>query len=193
MRGVGVVVQWRPTMPSQHEPHSSAPTAASGAPRSGRFKTFLLAGGLLVGEAVLLLGGYHYVAGPQSVSAESDQHIVDASEQRITELQLINERLTNNRMGAVYVYPVEIYVQVNEPDSAWWTELTDQYQNEIRAEIAALWRSADQLVLDDPKLEVMTRRVQTLLRTRFEGEANPEVPRICKVVIVPSTGFRVRS
>ena len=96
-------------------------------------------------------------------------------------------------MGAVYVYPVEIYVQVNEPDSAWWTELTDQYQNEIRAEIAALWRSADQLVLDDPKLEVMTRRVQTLLRTRFEGEANPEVPRICKVVIVPSTGFRIRS
>ena len=37
---------------------------------------------------------------------------------------LINERFTNNRMGAVYVYPVEIYVQVNEPDSAWWTELT---------------------------------------------------------------------
>ena len=180
-------------MPSNQDPQPSDATAATGAPRGGRFKTFLLAGGLLIGEAVLLLGGYHYVAGPQSVSADSDQEIVDAPEQRITELQLINERLTNNRMGAVYVYPVEIYVQVNEPDSVWWNELTDQYQNEIRAEIAALWRSADQLVLDDPKLEVMTRRVQTLLRTRFEGEANPEVPRICKVVIVPSTGFRIRS
>ena len=179
---------------SSKRPHhaSDEPTQASPA-RGSRFKTFLLAGGLLVGEAVLLLGGYHYVAGPQSVSAESDQQIIDASEQRITELPLINERLTNNRLGAVYVYPVEIYVQVNEPDSEWWTELTNQYQNEIRAEIAALWRSADQMVLDDPKLEVMTRRVRTLLRTRFEGEANPEIPRICKVVIVPSTGFRIRS
>jgi hypothetical protein len=180
-------------MSSKQDPNVSDATAVTGSPRGGRIKTFLLAGGLLVGEAVLLLGGYHYVAGPKSVSAESDQQIVDAPETRITELQLINERLTNNRMGAVYIYPVEIYVQVNEPDSAWWTELTDQYQNEIRAEIAALWRSADQLVLDDPKLEVMTRRVQTLLRTRFEGEANPEVPRICKIVIVPSTGFRIRS
>ena len=172
--------------PSEATP---APAPSSG----GRLKTLLLAAGLLVGEAVVLLGGYHYVAGPKTVSAETDQQIVELPEQRITELQLINERLTNNRMGAVYVYPVEIYVQVSESDSTWWTELTDQYQNEIRAEIAALWRSADQLVLDDPKLEVMTRRVQSLLRNRFEGEANPEVPRINKVVIVPSTGFRVRS
>jgi hypothetical protein len=172
---------------------SSDETPSTPSSKGGRFKTLLLAAGLLVGEAVVLLGGYHYVAGPKTVSAETDQQILNAPEQRITELPLINERLTNNRMGAVYVYPVEIYVQVIESDSAWWNELTGQYKNEIRAEISALWRSADQLVLDDPKLEVMTRRVQSLLRTRFEGEANPEVPRISKVVIVPSTGFRIRS
>ena len=180
-------------MQSQHDTQPTSESPSTGRPGSGRLKTLLLAAGLLLGEAVLLLGGYHYIAGPKTVSAETDHEFNDRSGERITELQLINERLTNNRMGAVYVYPVEIYVQVSEPDSEWWTQLTSQYHNEIRAEIAALWRSADQLVLDDPKLEVMTRRVQTLLRTRFEGEANPEVPRISKVVIVPSTGFRVRS
>ena len=180
-------------MSSKHTSQPSDETPATPSSKGGRFKTLLLAAGLLVGEAVVLLGGYHYVAGPKTVSAETDEQVLNAPEQRITELPLINERLTNNRMGAVYVYPVEIYVQVIESDSAWWNELTAQYQNEIRAEISALWRSADQLVLDDPKLEVMTRRVQSLLRTRFEGEANPEVPRISKVVIVPSTGFRVRS
>ena len=179
-------------MTSTHETSTNDTSNDAGRPAGGRFRTLVLAAGLLVGEAVLLLGGYHYLAGPRTVSAEVDHDFDDRGGQRVTELQLIDEQLTNNRMGAVYVYPVEIYVQVAEPDSEWWTQLTSQYQNEIRAEIAALWRSADQLVLDDPKLEVMTRRVQTLLRTRFEGEANPEVPRINKVVIVPSTGFRVR-
>ena len=178
-------------MPSKQDPQSSETTDSAGAPRGGRFKTFLLAGGLLIGEAVLLLGGYHYVAGPQSVSAESDEQIVEAPERRITELQLINERLTNNRMGAVYVYPVEIYVQVNEPDSAWWTELTDQYQNEIRAEIAISPSAGVQGVLRGARQDARHRRVRA---RRLAGLGQPSAsPRHRNHVSFSHTGSVARS
>jgi hypothetical protein len=42
-------------------------------------------------------------------------------------------------------------------------------------------------------MKVMTDRIETLLRERFEGEARPEISRIVKVVIVSGTGFRIRS
>ena len=71
-------------------------------------------------------------------------------------------------------------------------DLVGQFHNEIRAEVTALWRSADPVALQDPRMDVVTNRVETLLRNRFEGEASPEHPRIRKVVIVCGTGFRVR-
>ena len=117
-----------------------------------------------------------------------DTPVVD----RISEIELVDEKMTNDRLGAVYVYPVEVYVHVPEDHALWLSDLVSQFQHEIRAEMAALWRQADPAVLQDPRMKVMTDRIETLLRTRFEGEAQPELSRIVKVVIVSGTGFRIR-
>lgn len=151
----------------------------------------MLAAGVLLGEAALIAGAFMYLGSPEEVTAEMAV-APPVENQRITEVQLVDEQLTNDRLGSVYVYPVEVYVHVPEDESTWIADLISQYQNEIRAEMTALWRSADPAALQDPRMEVMTRRIETLLRKRFEGDSEPEFSRINKVVIVSGTGFRVR-
>ena len=130
----------------------------------------------------------HHLESVEEVLAE-EPPVVD----RISEIELVDEKMTNDRLGAVYVYPVEVYVHVPEDHAIWLSDLVSQFQHEIRAEMATLWRQADPAVLQDPRMKVMTDRIETLLRTRFEGEAKPELSRIVKVVIVSGTGFRIRS
>jgi hypothetical protein len=158
----------------------------------GAFKTMTMATLVLALEAALIVGAFLFFAGPGEVSAEDERASMSVEEQRISEIMLIDEQLTNDRLGSVYVYPVEIYVHVPEDEQPWFNDLVGQFHNEIRAEVTALWRSADPVALQDPRMDLVTSRVETLLRNRFEGEATPEHPRIRKVVIVCGTGFRVR-
>tara|TARA_B100001059_G_scaffold194048_1_gene198047 strand:- start:394 stop:933 length:540 start_codon:yes stop_codon:yes gene_type:complete len=158
------------------------------------FKTIALAAGLLIAEAALFVGGFMYLA-PDTGTADMAEVLAEEVPvvDRISEIELVDEKMTNDRLGAVYVYPVEVYVHVPEDHAIWLSDLVSQFQHEIRAEMAALWRQADPAVLQDPRMKVMTDRIETLLRTRFEGEAKPELSRIVKVVIVSGTGFRIRS
>ena len=167
-----------------------SPKAAVG--KGGRVKTLFMAFGLLAVEAAVIVGVFMFFAGPAESSAESDLDpgLVEAT--RIAEIMLIDEKLTNDRLGSVYVYPVEVYVHVPEGSQDWFKDLVGQFQHEIRAEMTALWRSADPAALQDPRMEVMTSRIESLLRERFEGEPDPETSRIYKVVLVCGTGFRVR-
>ena len=162
--------------------------------RGRHFKTIALAAGLLLAEAALFVGGFMYLT-PDAGTADMAEVTTDDSAvlSRISEIELVDEQMTNDRLGAVYVYPVEVYVHVPEDHALWLSDLVGQFQHEIRAEMAALWRQADPAVLQDPRMKVMTDRIETLLRTRFEGEAKPEISRIVKVVIVSGTGFRIRS
>ena len=163
-------------------------------PESGKgpFKTMSMAAVVLILEAALIVGAFMFFAGPDEVAAEDELTATPIEGERIAEIMLIDEQLTNDRLGSVYVYPVEIYVHVPEGDQDWFRDLVGQFHNEIRAEVTALWRSADPVALQDPRMEMITVQVETLLRNRFEGEASPENPRIRKVVIVCGTGFRVR-
>ena len=159
--------------------------------KSGGMKMFLMATAMLAAEGALIAGGFMFFD-PSNVAADVSYDAATVVVERVTEVQLIDEKLTNDRGGAVHVYPVEIYVHVAESEPAWFEDVVGQFQNEIRSEVTALWRSVDRAALEDPRMEMMTRRVLTLLRERFEGEAAPEVSRIGKVVIVSGTGFRIR-
>ncbi len=179
-------------MSAAHDTTTDTTTAPQGGGR--RFKMILVAASLLIAEAGLFVGGFMYLT-PDAGTADMAEVLTEESPMlmRISEIELVDEKMTNDRLGAVYIYPVEVYVHVPEDHALWLTDLVGQFQHEIRAEMAALWRQADPAVLQDPRMKVMTDRIETLLRERFEGEARPEISRIVKVVIVSGTGFRIRS
>jgi hypothetical protein len=75
----------------------------------------------------------------------------------------------------------------------------EQFQNEIKADITAIWRTAEPQHFQEPRLENLTRKVYALLTERFgveksvKTEGAAPLPIVSKVVIVMSTGFRVDS
>lgn len=148
---------------------------------------------LLVVEGAVLGGVFMMMNKPKAAEATEPTVHVDPEEEKLVEVLVLNERLANDRSGLTYVYPTEIYVQVKKKDEESVTEEIERFKNELRADIAALWRTSEPHHLQEPRMESMTRRVETLLRERFDkhgGEGATE-PVVQKCVIVSGTGIRV--
>ena len=148
---------------------------------------------LLVLEGAVLGGVFMMMNKPKAAEATEPVVHVDPEEEKLVEVLVLNERLSNDRSGLTYSYPTEIYVQVKKKDETWVTEEIERFKNELRADIAAVWRTAAPHHLQEPRMESMTRRVETLLRDRFdkhkeEGENETVVQ---KCVIISGTGIRM--
>jgi len=67
----------------------------------------------------------------------------------------------------------------------------EQFGNEIKAELSAIWRTSEPHHFQEPKLETLNRKVEAMLAERFGTDAETAEPVIAKCVIVMSTGFRI--
>lgn len=177
-------------------PESNAPAPAEATPApSGKKKTMIMIVVMLLVEAGALVGAMKFLGGgPKEVSAvqlaQPEEH--DAGD-KIVETLVLDAKLPNNKSGVSYIYATEIYAQVRERDLEKVDEEIAQFQNEIKADISAIWRSAEPQYFQEPKLENLTRKVQTLLNERFGVDKEHNEPIVHKVVIVMSTGFRIDS
>jgi len=157
-------------------------------------KLFALGGTALVLEALVLVGAAFFFSGqPSSASDDLDLSPEAVEAERVAEISLMTEQLTNDQSGQVYVYTVKIFVQVAESDRAWFEDKMAQYVNDIHFEVTALWASSEHEALQDPRKQAVVGRIESLLRERFEGESDPEFSRIRKVMVISPPPFRVRS
>jgi hypothetical protein len=179
-------------MADRKDKPADASAAAPAAPaKSGMGKFFVITAVLLVLEAAVFGGLYVMLGGPKSAAATEPIVAVDPEEQKIVEVLVLNERLANDRTGLTFVYPTEVYVQVRKKDQAWVTEEVERFRNEIRADLVAVWRTAEPHHFQEPRLESLTRRVETLLRERFDKRNARGEPVIVKTVVVAGTGIRI--
>ncbi len=146
---------------------------------------------LLVLEAVVFGGLFMFMSKPKAAEATAPEVVKDPEEEKLVEILVLNERLANDRSGLTFVYPTEIYVQVKRKDEAWVTEEIERFRNEIRADIVALWRTAEPHHFQEARMESLTRRAETLLRERFDKHNADGEPVVAKCVIVSGTGIRV--
>ncbi len=114
-----------------------------------------------------------------------------AEEDRIMEILVLDARLPNNRSGITQIFDTEIYVQVKRKFHTRVAGELEQFRNEIRAEITAIWRTSDPQHFQEPKLENLTRKVYALLNGRFGRDPVSGEPIISKSVIVMGTGLRI--
>lgn len=156
-------------------------------------KTIGIVAAVLVLEAVLVVGAVMYFVGPSSVEAT---HMPDgdiADDDRIVETLILDAKLPNNRTGVTYLYDTEVYVQTKQKHTERVSRELEQFQNEIRAELTAIWRTAEPYHFQEPRLENLTRKVCAMLNGRFGNDPNTEEPIITQCVIVMGTGFRIDS
>jgi hypothetical protein len=166
----------------------------SGANPKSVIRMILLVAGILFIEAVVILGAIIFFGGPMDVEASSSQATAQLpEEERIVEVLVLDSRLPNSKTGITYLYDVEIYVQVKSRYSVRVSDEFDQFRNEIKSDITAIWRQSDPREFQEPKLQSITRKIGALLNQRFGVDAEYSEPIISKCVIVMGTGFRVDS
>ena len=177
-------------------PDANAAPAAEATPApAGKKKTLMVIVGLLGIEAAVIVGAMMFLGGgPKEVSAVQVAHPEEhAAGDKIVETLVLDAKLPNNKSGVSYIYATEIYAQVRERHVERVEEEIAQFQNEIKADLTAIWRSAEPQYFQEPKLENLTRKVQALLNERFGVDKEHNEPVVHKVVIVMSTGFRIDS
>ena len=146
---------------------------------------------ILGAEGVAVIGGMNLLKPPVPADASADLMLDDQAEgDRLSEVLIMEERLQNRSTGVTHVYDVEIFVQVREADLDRVTEEIERFGNDIKAEIYAIWKSADARHLQEARLETISRRIEAAMNARFGEPADAEEPIIAKCVIVTGTGFR---
>ena len=171
---------------------AEAPDLGSNSKSTARM--IILVGGIVAVEAVVILGAIMFLGGPPDVQAASAQATaLLPEEERIIEVLVLDGRLPNSKTGITYLYEVEIYVQVKKRYGVRVNDELDQFRNEIKSDITAIWRQSDPREFQEPKLQSLTRKIGALLSSRFGVDPIHAEPIISKCVIVMGTGFRVDS
>ncbi len=148
--------------------------------------------GLVVGEALLVFGAMKMLSPPAEVQAGSPLESVEIpEEEKIVELLVVEGRFPNSKRGVTYLYDTEVYVQVKRRHQERVATELEQFRNEIKSELTAIWRTSEPHHFDEPRLENLTRKVYALLNDRFGADQVSGEPIIDKVVIVMGTGLRV--
>ncbi|MBM4113935.1 MAG: hypothetical protein FJ253_11310 [Phycisphaerae bacterium] len=153
---------------------------------SGTFKVAALTTALLVGEAAAIVGLFAFVGRPASTNAEPT--MAAAEEDVVEEVPLFEGRLSNDRAGQVFVYDTDVYVQVRKGEAERIRREIERSRHELRAEIAAIWRSAEPAHFQEPRFETLTARLEAMLRDRFNRGGRQGV---VKAVVVSGAGIRL--
>ena len=161
-------------------------------PGRSPLRTVVLVGAVLIVEAVLIVGAMRLIGGPPKVEATPEPATLDVPEdEKIVEILVFDGKLPNNKTGVAYLYQAEIYVQAKKRYANEVAEEFEQFRNEIKSEINAVWRTADPRDFQESKLQTLTRKVRAMLDERFGVDPRRGEPIITKCVIVMGTGFRV--
>jgi len=161
------------------------------AEKSGKMKLMIIVGCILLAEAVVIVGGMKMIAGPSPVQAGAMPEIEMTEEDRICETMVLSGKLPNRRTGVTYLYDTEIFLQAKNKYSEQVNLELSQFQNEIKADITAIWRTSEPRHFEEPHLETLTRKVTALLNDRFGNDPETNEPIVERVVIIMQTGFRV--
>ncbi|MBX3356147.1 MAG: hypothetical protein KF724_10690 [Phycisphaeraceae bacterium] len=170
------------------QPTNERTPAAANAPATNGasvFKIAALTTALLVAEAAAIVGLFAFVGRPAATQA--DVGMANA-ERETQELPLFEGRLSNDRAGSVYAYDTEIYLQVPRSEAERVRKEIERTRHELRAEIAAIWRSAEPAHFQEPRFETLTARLEAMLRERFNRSGRQGVE---KVVVVSGAGLRL--
>lgn len=153
-------------------------------------KTIVTIMGILILEAVLIIGAMMYLSNPDKLMAEAvpDQ---DTEGEKIVEILVLDDRLPNSRQGINYLYDTEIWAHVKQKHNGGVSEELERYRNEIRSDLIAIWKTSEPRHFLEPKMENLTRKVHALMSQRFGNDLETSEPIVRKVVIVSGPAIRV--
>ena len=165
-----------------------------GEPKSSGRKTVIVLTVMFIVEAVVIIGAFMLAGSPPEVGAMTTvADIETAEDEKLREILVLDDRLPNNKSGVTYLYATEIYIQARRKHEARIVAELDQFENEIRSEINAIWKTSEPQHFQEPMLETLTRKIDAMFNQRFGADPETGERIVSKCVIVMGTGLRVDS
>ena len=161
--------------------------------KSLNLKAIIMVAVMLIAEAGIIIGLLMVVGKPTDVSALEPGlgEAAPAEGDKIVEMLVLDAKLFNNKSGMSYMYDTEIYAHVKQKFETRVNGELEQFQNEIKAEIAAIWKTCEPHQFQEPKNESLTRKVYALLNARFGVDQETGDPLVTKCIVYMGTGLRV--
>jgi hypothetical protein len=162
------------------------------AAKKGGLKFALVTVALLAVEAAVLVGVFS-MAGPKTTQASIDLPPVDERDALPSvELPVLDDRLVNDRTGIAYLYRAEVFVKVGGRFAEDAAKYVEANKNDIRAEIAGIWRTAEPHHFQEPTHDTLARRIESALRGRMQELAGDQSRQVVeKCILIVGTGVRV--
>jgi flagellar basal body-associated protein FliL len=144
--------------------------------------------GVLIAEAVVIVGLFMLSGGPSAVKAEPG--VVDevALGQRPAEALVIAGKFQNTKSGRSFMYDTEIYVVVKQKHLDFVLERVAAMQASIQRDVTTIFRRAEPSHLREQELATLTRQVKAALDEHF-GRDEEDEPIINEVLIAKCMEF----
>lgn len=144
---------------------------------------------MLLVEGAAIVGIMTMFGGPSEVVAQPGLFGEAASpELQPIEIQLLQERLTNNASGRIFIYDTEIQIVTQERHREAVQNVMDNRMASIRTGISKIFAAAEHSYYAEPGLETLTRQVTEFLHSIFPEDGEGE-EMVTGVLIPKCMGF----
>ena len=144
---------------------------------------------MLVVEGAAIVGIMTMFGGPAEVVAQPGLFGESTSpELQPVEIQLLQERLTNNASGRIFIYDTEIQIVTQERHRQAVQTVVDNRMASIRTGISKIFAAGAHSYFAEPGLETLTRQVTEFLHSIFPEDGEGE-EMITGVLIPKCMGF----
>lgn len=178
-------------MAEKQPPASTPEKSGDAAPAPGKkklpLKTIIVVVAVMAIEAaaiVVVMG----MMSPKPTQAQTEAKHLDNDDSELTqEIQLVADKFQNLTTGRVWIWDVEMYVQVKNKNAEAVEAILERRKNEIHEQINQIIGRAQHAQLKEPERQTILRQVSALVEKIAPGEEGH--PLVERVMIPRFRGF----
>ncbi len=151
-------------------------------------KTIVVVLGLLVIEAVVVIGAVTMLGKPNEVQGQGFVDETPGIDEQMSEVLIVADKFPNHHTGRVWLWDTEVQVKVKGKHLEHVQSIVQDRSAELKSGIGRIIRTAHHNHLKEPNLETISRQLREYLYGVFGQDAEGE-DRLQEVFLPRCVGF----
>lgn len=165
-------------------------TEAAPAKKGLPIKAIAVVLGMLVLEGGGIVAFMTLMGRPADVNAVQIETSAQTDAATVVEIPVLHEKFTNSRQGRVWIWDVEVIVQVRQVNAELVGSEIETKKALIRTGVSRIIAAAQHAYFNEPGRETLTRQIQEFLNSKEVVAPNAEgQPRVEAVLLPGCIGF----
>ena len=161
---------------SEKKPDAAPPAEAAPAPEKKKglpIKTIAVVAVLMLVEAGAVIFVFGMMGGPKQSKADIDPKQLQHDESNeIQEIQVIDDRFQNHSSGKVWVWDINLVVQVKNKNADRIQKVLEQRKAEVQEGISQIISRAQHAQLKEPERQSISRQLSAFLEKVLGNDAD---------------------